>query len=145
MRALGKDIKNELTAIDDADLEGGLQIALLRRAQILINDDQVRLQIFESDLDLLHFAAANQGRRRHTANLLAEFLNDFAAGSFRQPLKLFQAIFESNLSVVRGQLDTNQEGSFFAATGMRSRLLQDSKEWKLTRLPKRRCTVASNS
>jgi hypothetical protein len=60
--------------------------------------------------------------------LLAEFLNDFAAGGFRQALKLLQAIFERNLSVVRRQFDTNQEGPFFAATGMRCRLLQDSKE-----------------
>ena len=127
-RALGKDIKNELTAIDDSDLKGGFQVALLRRAQILINNDQVRLQIFESGLDFFHFAAPDQGRGRYSANLLAEFLDDFAAGGFCQPLEFLQAIFERNLSVVRGQLDTDQEGCFFAATRMRSRLLQDSKE-----------------
>jgi len=33
-----------------------------------------------------------------------------------------------HLPVVRGQLDTDQEGSFFAATEMGSPLLQDSKE-----------------
>ena len=126
--ALGKDIKNELTAIDDSNLKRGFQVALLRRGQILINDDKVRLQVLEGDLDFLDFAAANQGRRSHPANLLAELLDDFAAGGFRQPLELLQAVFKRNLPVVRGQLDTDQEGSFFAATQVGSRLLQDSKE-----------------
>jgi hypothetical protein len=60
--------------------------------------------------------------------LLPEFLDDFGAGGFGEPLELFQAILEGNLSVVRGQLDAYQQGFFLAATRMGVRLLQDSKE-----------------
>ncbi len=39
-RPLGEDVEDQLAAVDDANFEGVFQIALLRRRQILVNDDQ---------------------------------------------------------------------------------------------------------
>ena len=47
--ALGEDVKNKLAAIDDSNLKRGFQIALLCRAQILIDDHKIGLQVFEGD------------------------------------------------------------------------------------------------
>src|SRR5574341_2245107 len=39
-RPLGKDIEDQLTAVDDPNLEGIFQIALLPRRELLVDDHQ---------------------------------------------------------------------------------------------------------
>ena len=44
-RALGENIENQLAAVDDANFERRFQIALLRRRQILVDDDEIGMAL----------------------------------------------------------------------------------------------------
>src|SRR3954471_1769958 len=81
VRALSKDVENELAAIDDSHVERRFEIALLRRGQVFIKDHQIGAQIFEARLNLLDFSPADKRRRGNASELLRKFLRDFGAGS----------------------------------------------------------------
>jgi hypothetical protein len=60
--ALGKDVENQRGAVGPAR-PGALQIALLRRAQRLVEDDAMRPPCVSASLDLVSLAAADEQRR----------------------------------------------------------------------------------
>ena len=54
-------------------LNAVFQIALLRRREIFIDDDQVGVILAEALLNFVDLAAADQSRRRDASHLLGEF------------------------------------------------------------------------
>ena len=70
-RALGENIQDQLAAIDDAHFERRFQIALLRRRQVFVDDDEVGVAFLQGLLNFVDLAAANQSRRRDVFHLLA--------------------------------------------------------------------------
>ena len=116
-RALGEDVEDQLAAVDDADFEGVFQIALLRRRQILINNDQVGVMLLQPGANIIDLTAANQSRRRDAAHLLGILVHHQRAGSLGEPLKLFQTIIDRQLVVARRQTDADQNGPFLRLPG----------------------------
>src|SRR6266446_5406834 len=72
-RPLREDIENELTAINNANLERCFQVALLRWGEIFVDDDQICVSYGQTSLYLVDLAAADQGRRSHMSDLLSKF------------------------------------------------------------------------
>ncbi len=61
--ALAEDLQDDGGAIQNLAVPGLLQIALLHRRQMRIDDDDFRFLVFRQQADLFHLAAAQQRRR----------------------------------------------------------------------------------
>jgi len=143
--ALGKDVENQLAPIDNADLESGLEIALLRRAKILIKDHQVRLETQEALADLLHLPASDQSRRASPLQVLSEYADHERPGAPGQLCEFLHAPLHRDPAICRRDLDTDQDGLLADARMDRVDSLQESKLAKVTRSPKRRSTASLNA
>ncbi len=91
-RAAGEDIEDQLRSIDYLDPDFFLQIALLRRRKVLIEDDHVRGNGACQLRQLLHLARADQRRRRGPVQVLDRDFGDRRArrsSQFPQFLKRF--------------------------------------------------------
>ena len=58
---LGKDVQDQTGAVDHPALEEAFQVALLTRAQRMVDQDQVGATGIGRGLDLVQLAAADQG------------------------------------------------------------------------------------
>ena len=80
-RVAGKDIENELGAVDHSHVERALQVTLLRRRQLVIEDDQVGRTRSDSAFQLFQLSAADEGRRLGSLAPLQEFADDGRSGA----------------------------------------------------------------
>src|SRR5271165_291391 len=55
----GEDVEDELRAVDDADFQSALKIALLRRRKLVVEDRQLAVSGCEGALQLLDLAATD--------------------------------------------------------------------------------------
>ena len=62
-RAAGKDVEDQRTAVDHLHLQRGFKVQLLRRRQLLVEDDEGVIQIGASGADFLELAGADVGGR----------------------------------------------------------------------------------
>jgi hypothetical protein len=71
-RVLGEDVQDQLGAIDDASLESVLEGALLRRAQLLVDEEHFRLRASVSLLELGELPLADERARIGARAMLDE-------------------------------------------------------------------------
>ncbi len=73
-RAAGKNIKDELGAVNDLQVDDLLKIAELRGGKVVVKNHQVRVQGLRFRADLLHLAASQQsGGIRDRTSVAAPF------------------------------------------------------------------------
>jgi hypothetical protein len=125
---LGKDIEDQLTPINDPDLKGRFQIALLGGVEIPIKNNQVRFHLPKDSLDFLYLSLADQSSRGHPLEALCKPPYHLCPGSPGQPLKLIQAVLQGGLLGRGGKLHTYQECLFLKSVRMGGNSLQDSNE-----------------
>ncbi len=111
-RALGENIEDQLAAIDDAHFERRFQIALLRRRQVFVDDDEVGVAFLQGLLNFVDLAAADQSRRRDVFHLLAVLFDHGGAGGFRQSFEFLQVEVERRCMVARRQRYAYEHGAF---------------------------------
>ena len=63
LRALGEDVEDQRGPVDDVDLQAPFEIALLRRRERVVEDDQVGSVGRDPRRDLVDFAGTDEGRR----------------------------------------------------------------------------------
>ena len=71
-RVLGEDVEDQLRPVDDPRREGVLERALLRRVELVVDEQDIRARIRVCRLQLLELALADIGPRVGTAPLLDE-------------------------------------------------------------------------
>ena len=59
--ALREDVQDKLRAVDDPEIQGRLQVPLLGRGEVVVEDDQVRTVLLGEGVDLRDLAGAHQG------------------------------------------------------------------------------------
>ena len=78
-----KNIENELRAVNDAPLDDPFDIALLRRAEVVIEQKHIGVNGSRCAGDLFKFAGADESGRVWSIAALKEFTDDFRSGAFR--------------------------------------------------------------
>ena len=89
-RMAGENIEDQLRAVDDAAVHAALQVALLHRSQIAVEDNQRGLVRVRLGANLIEFAAADDGGRVHGLAHLQHAAGDHGAGAARQFGKFFE-------------------------------------------------------
>ena len=89
----GKDVEDELRAVEDAAGQRGLKVAQLRGRQVVVEEHQVGLRGSGDAGDLLHFAGADQRGRIGTRTALHQLGRHLAAGARHQLAKLGKRLF----------------------------------------------------
>jgi hypothetical protein len=112
-RVRREDVENHLGAIHDLYLELALEVARLRRAQVVIKNDDVRLVGLNKELELVDFSRADVGRDINLMPLLQHLADDVQIGRLGQTAKLFERII--GRLVGAGQDDTDQNGTFLSS------------------------------
>lgn len=86
----GEDRQDQLTAIDNGDLQLFFEVSQLTRRQVVVEDDHVWLQLLDQRLQLLHFAFAEQGGLIEVIAVLSQAAENLDASGFRQASEFFQ-------------------------------------------------------
>jgi hypothetical protein len=89
-RPLGKDLDDQAGPIGDGALELLLEIALLNRAELVVHDDQIVVQLGTEILHLLDLAAPEVGRRLWSVAALDYSPHGHAAGGLSQAGELVE-------------------------------------------------------
>ena len=89
-RAAREDVEDQLGAVDDLRLERLLEVAHLRRREVVVEDDQVGLALLDQRLQLLELALAEEGGRVHGAAPLHQLAQDARAGGLGQQRQFVQ-------------------------------------------------------
>ena len=84
-RAAGENVEDECRAVDDLDVEGTLEVALLGGAEIVIDHDDVVADIVTPGLDLLEFPFANVGAGQWMRELLGDRADNLDIDGLGQP------------------------------------------------------------
>lgn len=108
---LGEYVEDEGRAVDHPDTvaEGGLQLALVARPELIIEDDQVRADLADQRLDLLELALTDVGGAVRVVELLGGLADDDEAGRFGEPGQLEQALLDGQQRRVAVQLDPDEK------------------------------------
>ena len=69
-RSPGKDVENQLGAVDDLSMELPLEIPELRRAQLVVHDDEIHVRLVAGPRQQLHLALPQKQCRIRPAPLL---------------------------------------------------------------------------
>ncbi len=85
---LGKDVEDQLRAIDDACLERVLERPLLRRAQLLVDEEHLRAGRRVRVLELGELALADERPRIRTSTVLDDLADGRDAGGARELTEL---------------------------------------------------------
>ncbi len=83
-RMTGKDVEDELGAIDHPQVEHALQVTLLRWRQLVIEDDQIGRTRSDSAFQLLQLSTANECGGFWFLTPLQEFADDGRSGAGSQ-------------------------------------------------------------
>jgi len=78
-RVPGKDIEDQLRAVDDARLDFALQVPKLRRGQVVVEDHNLGIRHRGGARNLLDFAFPDQRCRLRAVAPLHEFAGDLSA------------------------------------------------------------------
>ena len=89
----GKDVEDDLGAVENAKLERGLQVAQLRGREIVVEKDQVSLRGGGNACDFLHFTRANERGRIGTVTALQKLGGNLGTGAGHQLAELGQRLF----------------------------------------------------
>ena len=79
-----EDIQNQLRAIDDTRVDDALNVALLRRREVVIEQNHIRGNRGGCARNLFQLALADQRRRIRPVLALSEFAGDLGACARRQ-------------------------------------------------------------
>ena len=90
--AHGEDVEDEHGAVDDGHAERLLQIAHLHGGELVVKDDQVRLERVDVERELVRLARADVGRVVHGAPPLERPADDLHPGRFRKGGELAERI-----------------------------------------------------
>ena len=108
LRPAGKDIEDEGRPVDDLDVEDLLQVALLVRVELFVEDDQVVVQLCPQVLDLLQLALAEIGSGQGVSEFLGHRADDLDSGRFGQAGEFLQRVAHS--PGCARPIDGNQQG-----------------------------------
>ena len=105
-RVAGKNVEDELRAIEDAARQSGLKVAQLRGRQVVIEEDEVGVGGSGDAGDLLDFAGADERGGIGARAALHELGGDLAAGAQKQLAKFGERFF----SIKTGCVETRSTG-----------------------------------
>src|SRR6266404_1390886 len=91
-RASREDVEDQLAAVEHLDVQLLGQVALLRRAQVLVDEDDARLRRGDLVLQLGDLAGADVRRGRDAADGLADGRDRLDAGRAREAVELAQRL-----------------------------------------------------
>jgi hypothetical protein len=112
--AFREDVQDDRTPVEHLHSQYAVDVAHLRRREIIVKHHQIHLVFVDISLDFLQFALAHIGARMHLVHLLQENLERDSARSLREQLHLvevFLCFFFRNRAVV----DPYQDRFFRAA------------------------------
>ncbi len=92
VRTLGEDIQDQAGTVDHPALQEPFQVALLARAQRMVDEDQVGTAGVGRSLDLVQLAAADQGRRIRSVQARSDRRGDAGPSRAGQITEFFQHI-----------------------------------------------------
>ena len=103
MRArLREDVEDQLRAIDDLAIEALVQLAQLRRRQLVVEDDEIGVGFRRGLRQHVDLAAAEEGRRIRPGTILQHPQDDAGAGRLREAAQLFERMFRVHSSRAAG-------------------------------------------
>ena len=91
---LGEYIEDQLASINDSEIKGRFEIALLCRAEILVENDYVRFHLPNGPLDLFNLSAADQGGGAEAFQTLGKCPHYLGPRGQDQLFQLVQAGFQ---------------------------------------------------
>ena len=91
-RVFGKDIEDELRAVDHPGVDQFLDIALLRSSEVVIEKQQIGRDRSDGAGNFLQLSASDQRGRIRTIAVLQEFAGNFRARADRQESAIRPAI-----------------------------------------------------
>ena len=97
-RAPREDVEDELRAIDDLAPHRLLEVAQLRRAQLVVEDDDVGAELVARRGQRLHLAAAEKGRGIRLRPILQHAEDDRRAGGRCEAGELVERMFGIELA-----------------------------------------------
>jgi len=97
---LREDVEDEGIAIDHPTLQLAFEVALLRRRERMIEDNQVALPLHEGAAYLFEFAAADEEGRIRPGTTTAHHADHVGPGAFYQELQFGEALGERPLTEI---------------------------------------------
>ncbi len=93
----GKNVEDQLRAVNHALVEDAFDIALLRRRKIVVEQDEIGIHRRDPALDLLQLAAADEGRCIRPVAPLQHLADHHCAGAAGQRAQLLQRFVRAEL------------------------------------------------
>ena len=112
-RSLGKYLENEQSPVIDRQLQMPLQVALLRRAQSLVEQNLCSANLLRQHFDFVSFTAANKQGGVWCPALAGDTLNRLQARCLGQQTKLFKAV----IKIGQAQINPDQNSQRLTAAG----------------------------
>ena len=97
-RAAREDVENQLRAIEHLAVERLLEVAKLRRAQLVVEDDDIGAAARRTKRERLDLAAAEERRRIGLRTILQHAQDDGRAGGRGEAGKLVERMFGIELA-----------------------------------------------
>jgi len=108
--AFGEDVEDEGGAVEDLDLEGVFDAALLRGAELVVEDDDGVVDAGALRLDLRQLALADVVRRMGVLQLLDGAADDAGAGGIGEEGQLIEGGLAAEGRVLALDLDGDEVG-----------------------------------
>ena len=89
----GKDVEDELRAVEHAARQSGFEVAQLRGREVVIEENEIGLRGSGDAGDLLNFAGADERGGIGTRAALQKFGGNLAAGADQQLAKFGERLF----------------------------------------------------
>src|SRR5690606_36281052 len=118
LRATREDVEDERRSVDHLELERLLEVALLRRGEVAVDEDHVVVQLVEQLHDLLQLALADEGGRMRMTKLLDHRAHDLDVDRLGEARQLLEGILRRPRLVLR--LDGNEKRPLLFGSGFLS-------------------------
>ncbi len=102
LRPQGEDIEDQAGAIDDTALQFALEVALLRRRKLVVEDDEFAFVCGNRGADFLHLPLAGESRGIGTVAASEDDIADHRPGGFSKQadfLDLFGNVFPTEVEL----------------------------------------------